>query len=142
MSERRIEPHEERQLIIAYCAPSRSSLGYAYNYGYVMYASGKFVEQELEDQGPDLDLWDLDIPPNDAKGILVWSGVCENGWSANHGADWEPRWEGKWRNPELMDLKLVIGNIDVRSDAPAATLDPQGSIEPCTATTGNPLEDE
>lgn len=143
MSERRIEPHEERQLIIAYVEPITSIHGKCYLYGYVMHASGRFAELELEEQGSDLDNWNLtDIPPNNAKGILVWEGVCENAWSVTHGCDWEPDFVGKWRNPGLTDLKLVIGNIDVRSDAPAATLDPQGSIEPCTATTGNPLEDE
>lgn len=135
MNHRKLKPHEEKQYIIAYCAPSRSLSGFAYNYGYVMHVKGVFVEEELEQQGPDLDLWDLTIPPDDTKGILVWEGVCENGWCTNHGADWEPRWDGKWRNPELTDLQLVIGNIGA---ATPCTPDPEKPIDSCNATAGNP----
>lgn len=143
MNQRRIEPCEERQYIIAYVQPIVCVRGKLYLSGYVMHCEGSLVDMHLEEYGAELEYWDWDnIPDPSAKGILVWEGVCQNARHYLAGADCEAEFVGKWRNPELTDLKLVIGNIGVRSDAPAAKPDPEQSIDPCTATTGNPLEDE
>lgn len=135
MNQRKIELHEEQQYVIAYVEPIVRINGSYYLSGYVMHCNGRFVEMHLN-LGPDLEYWDFeDTPPIGAKGILVWEGVCANALHYLHGADCDPEFVGKWRNPELTDLQLVIGNIGA---ATPCTPDPERPIDSYNATAGNP----
>lgn len=130
-------------MIIAYVHPIISIDRKPYLSGYVMHCEGRFVDMNLEEQGAELEYWDFDnIPERASKGILVWEGVCQNAVHYLAGADCEAEFVGKWRHAKLADLIVVMGNIYHRSDTPAATSDPEQSIDPCTATTGKRLEDE
>jgi hypothetical protein len=98
--------NEQTQAIIAYVETSESC-GRTFLHGYVLRAIGKWVELEHEQQGRLLEDWAISEIPSRSDCIMVWRGVCENEWSANHGGDWEPEYRGQWTSPmaeELMSL--------------------------------------
>ena len=97
---------QEKQTVIAfvekYIAWDEVNLG-----GHVLRWSGRFVEQEQKLQGRDLSQWLIHNMPPASNVIMVWEGVCENDWCADHGADWEPRFRGQWRKPTADELQSL-----------------------------------
>ena len=97
---------QQTQTVIAYVETSESC-GRKFLHGYVLRTTGKWVELEQEQQGKLLEDWAITETPPYSDCIMVWRGVCENEWSANHGDDWEPEYRGQWTSPmaeELMSL--------------------------------------
>jgi len=97
---------QQAQTVIAYVETSESC-GRKFLHGYVLRATGKWVELEHEQQGRLLEDWAISEIPSLSDCIMVWRGACENEWSACLGGDWEPRLYGQWTSPtaeELMSL--------------------------------------
>jgi hypothetical protein len=63
--------------------------------GYVLRCNGRYVEQEYDNVGDDLDGWSITEIPSESNVIMVWEGECENEWC------------GKWRQPTADELQSL-----------------------------------
>jgi hypothetical protein len=105
---------EQVQRVIAYvCQPPHregKTGAFMWNHGYVLSVHGEAVELELRSQGHCLDDWLIyDPTPDDATGIFVWEGVCENWWQVNAGGVGDPHFVGEWRRPTAVELWAIVG---------------------------------
>lgn len=93
---------EVKEKVIAFVKPygeaDRRSIG-----GFIMFVEGPTVQFEFEQVGSFLDEWMIPNIPQ-FPGIMVWEGVCENSAMAQWDNEWEPRFNGKWRNPTAKEL--------------------------------------
>lgn len=119
---------ESTELVVAfvrpYGSPDRRRIE-----GYVIYAKGAIVEEELTYQGPGLDDWIIPEVPV-LSGIMVWEGVCENTGSVAFGGEydceWEPRLRGAWRKPTAKELwELMPGGRFTVGEGAESEQDPE-----------------
>ena len=109
---------KDLEVVAAFAKPRKQYTNYQHNDGHVLYAYGQIVTMEREQQGDCLDDWILDLTPEGCTGILIWEGACTNKWCMNHGDEWEPRMEGRWRKPTATEL-WAIANGTFKLEAAA-----------------------
>ena len=97
---------EEKQTVIAF-VEIHTFGGKPHLGSYVLRWHGRFVEQEEKIQGRDLEQWLISDMPPASNIVMAWEGVCENEWCAEHGANWEPRFYGKWRRLTAEELQSL-----------------------------------
>lgn len=92
--------------VVAYFAVTNLS-SYMRVEGYVLSASGRFVEHELEQVGRLLEEWPIEETPElRGSGVMVWEGYCVN--DPPHSPDCEPRLAGQWRVPTDMEVFALM----------------------------------